>query len=115
MIEVLREDYVRTAWAKGLRERSVITRHAMKNAFIPVITILGTEFSYLLGGAVVVESIFNLPGLGSLTLGAITARDYPVVQAAVLLFATVIVFMNLIVDLSYAWFDPRIRFTAREA
>ncbi len=115
MLEVLREDYVRTAWAKGLRERSVITRHAMKNAFIPVITILGTEFSYLLGGAVVVESIFNLPGLGSLTLGAITARDYPVVQAAVLLFATVIVFMNLIVDLSYAWFDPRIRFTAREA
>ncbi|MCH7553952.1 MAG: ABC transporter permease, partial [Chloroflexi bacterium] len=109
-LEVLREDYIRTAWAKGLRERSIISRHVLKNAFIPVVTIIGTEFAYLMGGAVVVEFIFNLPGLGSMTLTAIQARDYPTVQATVLLFGGVVVFMNLLVDITYGWLDPRIRF-----
>ena len=77
MLEVLREDYIRTAWAKGLRERTVVTRHALKNAFIPVVTIFGTEFSYLMGGAVIIETIFNLPGVGQLTLESILNRDYP--------------------------------------
>lgn len=111
-LEVLREDYIRTAWAKGLRERSIISRHVLKNAFIPVVTIIGTEFAYLMGGAVVVEFIFNLPGLGSMTLTAIQERDYPTVQATVLLFGGVVVFMNLLVDLTYGWLDPRIRFGA---
>ena len=110
MLEVLREDYIRTAWAKGLRERTVVTRHALKNAFIPVVTIFGTEFSYLMGGAVIIETIFNLPGVGQLTLESILNRDYPQVQANVLLVASVMIFMNLLVDISYAWLDPRIHY-----
>ncbi len=110
MLEVLREDYVRTAWAKGLRERAVIFRHTLRNAFIPVITIMGTQLGYLFGGAVIVETIFNLPGLGSLTVDSITQRDYLQLQGNIMFFATVIVLMNLLVDISYAWFDPRIRY-----
>ncbi|MBI2888240.1 MAG: ABC transporter permease [Chloroflexi bacterium] len=110
MLEVLRQDYIRTAWAKGLRERSVIIRHALKNAMIPVITIMGVQFGYLMGGTVVMEVIFSLPGLGKSTLDAIFQRDYPQLQANVLLAALVMVTVNLLVDLFYAWFDPRIRY-----
>jgi peptide/nickel transport system permease protein len=110
LLEVLREDYIRTAWAKGLRESVIITRHALKNAFIPVITIIGQLFSLLLGGTVVVEFVFVLPGVGSLMLDSVLVRDYTLVQGAVMFFATVMVMMNLLVDLTYAWFDPRIRY-----
>ena len=111
LLEVLREDYIRTAWAKGMPERTVIVRHALKNALIPVVTIIGQQFSLLIGGTVIVEFIFLLPGVGSLTLDAVFLRDYTMIQGAVLFFATVMVFMNLLVDLSYAWLDPRIRFS----
>jgi peptide/nickel transport system permease protein len=111
LLEVLRQDYIRTAWAKGLRERAVIIRHALKNACIPVVTIIGQQFSVLLGGTVIVEFIFLQPGVGSLMLDAVLLRDYTLIQGAVLFFATVIVVMNLLVDLSYAWFDPRIRYS----
>jgi peptide/nickel transport system permease protein len=110
LLEVLRQDYIRTAWAKGLSERLIIVRHALKNAFIPVITIIGQQFSVLLGGTVIVEFIFLQPGVGSLMLDAVRLRDYPLIQGAVLFFATVIVVINLLVDLSYAWLDPRIRY-----
>jgi peptide/nickel transport system permease protein len=111
LLEVLRQDYIRTARAKGLRERAVIVGHAFKNAFIPVITIIGQQFSVLLGGTVIVEFIFLQPGVGSLMLDAVQLRDYTLIQGAVLFFATVIVVMNLLVDLSYAWLDPRIRYS----
>ena len=106
----MRQDYVRTAWAKGLRERTIIVRHGLKNAFIPVITIIGGQLGFLVGGVVIVESIFNLPGLGRALLDAINSRDLPMVQSAVLVIAASLVFINLLVDLSYGWFDPRIRY-----
>ena len=111
LLEVLRQDYIRTARAKGLRERAVIVGHAFKNAFIPVVTIIGQQFSVLLGGTVIVEFIFLQPGVGSLMLDAVQLRDYTLIQGAVLFFATVIVVMNLLVDVSYAWLDPRIRYS----
>jgi peptide/nickel transport system permease protein len=110
LLEVLRQDYIRTARAKGTRERAVIVRHALKNAFIPVITVIGQQFSVLLGGTVIVEFIFLQPGVGSLMLDAVLLRDYTLIQGAVLFFAAVIVMTNLLVDLSYAWLDPRIRY-----
>jgi len=110
LLEVLRQDYIRTARAKGARERAVIVRHALKNAFIPVVTVVGQQFSVLLGGTVIVEFIFLQPGVGSLMLDAVLLRDYTLIQGAVLFFAAVIVTMNLLVDLSYAWLDPRIRY-----
>ena len=110
VLEVLREDYVRTAWAKGLAGRIVVYKHALKNALIPVVTIVGGQLGVLLAGAVVVESIFALPGMGRLTVEAILYRDYPVVQTNVMLVATTLVTLNLLVDLSYAWLDPRIRY-----
>jgi peptide/nickel transport system permease protein len=110
LLEVLRQDYIRTARAKGTRERAVIVRHALKNAFIPVVTVIGQQFSVLLGGTVIVEFIFLQPGVGSLMLDAVLLRDYTLIQGAVLFFAAVIVAMNLLVDLSYAWLDPRIRY-----
>jgi peptide/nickel transport system permease protein len=110
LLEVLRQDYVRTARAKGARERAVVVRHALKNAFIPVITVIGQQFSVLLGGTVIVEVIFLQPGVGSLMLDAVLLRDYTLIQGAVLFFAAVIVATNLLVDLSYAWLDPRIRY-----
>jgi peptide/nickel transport system permease protein len=110
LLEVLRQDYVRTARAKGARERAVIVRHALKNAFIPVVTVVGQQFSVLLGGTVIVEVIFLQPGVGSLMLDAVLLRDYTLIQGAVLFFAAVIVVTNLLVDLSYAWLDPRIRY-----
>lgn len=111
LLEVLRQDYIRTAWAKGLRERVVIVKHAFKNAFIPVVTIIGQQFSVLLGGTVIVEFIFLQPGVGSLMLDAVVLRDYTLIQGTVLFFAVVTVVMNLLVDLSYAWLDPRIRYS----
>lgn len=110
MLEVLRQDYIRTSRAKGLGERLVILRHALRNAMIPVVTLFGLQVGVLLGGTVVLESIFSLPGLGLLTFNAVTVKDYPQVQGLVLFFATVLVTVNLLVDLSYAWFDPRIRY-----
>jgi peptide/nickel transport system permease protein len=111
MLEVLRQDYVRTAWAKGLRERSVILRHAIKNAFIPVITIIGLQVGVAISGTIIIETIFNMPGVGRFFVGAILARDYPSVQGVVLVLAIVVVFVNLLVDLAYGWLDPRIRFS----
>jgi len=110
MLEVMRQDYVRTAWSKGLRERSVIVRHALKNAMIPVITLIGLDISFQLGGLVVIETIFNSPGLGRLLLLAIETRDFPVVQGVALFLGAVLIFTNLVVDLTYSWLDPRIRY-----
>jgi peptide/nickel transport system permease protein len=110
LLEVLREDYVRTAWAKGLGERLIIYKHALKNALIPVVTIVGGQLGTLLAGTVIVETIFALPGMGRLTVEAILFRDYPVVQTNVMLVATILVTLNLLVDLTYAWLDPRIHY-----
>jgi peptide/nickel transport system permease protein len=110
LLEVLREDYVRTARAKGLGERLIIYKHALKNALIPVVTIVGGQLGTLLAGTVIVETIFALPGMGRLTVEAILFRDYPVVQTNVMLVAVILVGLNLIVDLTYAWLDPRIRY-----
>src|SRR6185503_6582429 len=110
VLEVLREDYVRTAWAKGLGERIIVYKHALKNALIPVITLVGGQLGTLLAGTVIVETIFALPGMGRLTVEAILFRDYPVVQTNVMLVAFALVTLNLLVDLTYAWLDPRIRY-----
>ena len=110
MLEVLRQDYVRTAWAKGLRERVVVVRHAMKNAIIPVITLIGLQLPILVGGSVIIETLFNLPGLGSLLIQSLANRDYPMVSGINLFFATFILFNNLLIDLLYAYLDPRIRY-----
>ena len=111
MLEVLRQDYVRTARAKGLNERPIILRHSLRNALIPVVTIMGTQLSFLLGGIVLIEVVFSLPGVGSLLLNAVEVRDYPVVQGVVLLTSCTFILMNLLVDLSYALIDPRIRYS----
>jgi ABC-type dipeptide/oligopeptide/nickel transport system permease component len=110
MLEVLHQDYVRTARAKGLRERSVVYRHALANALIPIITIVGLQMGYLLGGAVLTETVFAWPGIGTLMVKAIFARDFPMVQGAVLLVALVFTLVNLAVDLTYGLLDPRIRY-----
>ena len=111
MLEVLRQDYVRTAWSKGLKERVVILRHAIKNALIPVVTLIGLQLPILVGGAVIMENIFNLPGLGRLMLTALTDRDYPVISGINLFFGTVVVGINLMIDLIYGYLDPRVRYT----
>jgi peptide/nickel transport system permease protein len=110
VLEVMREDYVRTAWAKGLHERLVVVKHVLKNSMLPVITLIGAEFAFLLGGLVVTETVFTLNGLGSFVVDAILHRDIPVVETMVLLTAFFIVFVNLITDLLYAWLDPRISY-----
>ncbi len=110
MLEVLRQDYVRTAWAKGLRERVVVMRHAVKNALIPVVSLIGLQLPILVGGSVIMENIFNLPGLGRLLLVALEDRDYPVVSGVNLFFATAVVLFNLLIDLLYTWLDPRVRY-----
>lgn len=110
MLEVLRQDYIRTAWAKGLAWRVVVFRHALKNALIPVVTVLGLQVSVLVGGSVVMEQIFVIPGMGRYLLEAIQYRDYPVVQALNLVFALVILLSNLTVDIVYAYLDPRIQY-----
>ena len=110
VLEIVRQDYVRSARAKGLAERGVILRHVLKNAVNPIITVLGLQVGYLLGGAILTETVFSWPGLGSMMVRAIQARDYPLVQGGVLLIATTFVVVNLVVDLLYAVFDPRIRY-----
>jgi ABC-type dipeptide/oligopeptide/nickel transport system permease component len=110
LIEVLGEDYIRTSRAKGLVERIVLSRHALRNALIPVITIVGLQFGNMLAGAVVTETVFSRPGLGRLTVNAILSKDYPLVQGCVLFLATAYLLVNLLVDIAYAWLDPRIRY-----
>ncbi len=110
MLEVLREDYIRTARAKGLWEKLILSRHALKNAMLPVLTVIALEFAFLMGGLVVTEQVFNLNGLGMLFVESVAHRDYTLTQALVLLVAFVFIFVNFLVDLAYAWIDPRIRF-----
>ncbi len=110
MLEVLRQDYIRTARAKGLPEHVVVGKHALKNVMIPVITVIGIIFSLLLSGSVVIETIFSIPGVGSLLGSAILRRDYPVIQGGLLLVATMLLLLNLLVDVLYAYFDPRVRY-----
>jgi peptide/nickel transport system permease protein len=109
-LEVVRQDYIRTAWAKGLRERSIVLRHIVKNALIPVVTILGMQVGMVFGGSVLIETVFNISGMGRLLKDAVLAQDYQVVQSGVLILATAVVLTNLVVDISYGWFDPRIRY-----
>ncbi len=110
MLEVQRQDYIRTAWAKGLRERVVVMRHALKNALIPVVTLIGLQTPVVIGGAVVMERIFSLPGMGRLLMDAINGKDQPLVMGIVVLFAVVMVVVNLVVDLTYAWLDPTVQY-----
>ena len=110
MLEVLRQDYIRTAWAKGLKEQTVVLRHAIKNALIPVVTLVGLQLPLVVGGAVIMENLFNLPGLGRLLVDALTERDYPVVSGVNLFFACIVLLNNLFIDLIYAYLDPRIRY-----
>ena len=110
MLEVLRQDYIRTAWSKGLRERVVVIRHTIKNALIPVITLIGLQLPILVGGSVIMENIFNLPGVGRLFLNALQDRDYPVVSGVNLFFGTVVMLSILLTDLIYPYLDPRVRY-----
>lgn len=110
LLEVLRQDYIRTARAKGLREHTVLYTHALKNAFIPVLTVIGVQIGHLLGGAVIIEEVFSLPGIGRFLLNGIYQRDYPVIQGGVLFVAMIFSLINLMVDMLYAWFDPRIHY-----
>lgn len=109
MLEVLTQDYVRTAWAKGLHERTVVTRHALRNALLPVVTIIGLQLGFLLGGAILTETVFSWPGIGTWILAGVQGRDYPVVQSGVMFVAFIFVLVNMLVDLSYAFLDPRIQ------
>jgi peptide/nickel transport system permease protein len=109
MLEVAHQDYVRTAWSKGLKERVVVLRHMLRNGLIPVVTTMGMQVSFLFGGAVLVETVFSIPGIGSMLAGGVRGRDYQVVQGGVVLMALIIVLTNLLVDIAYAWLDPRIR------
>jgi peptide/nickel transport system permease protein len=113
MLEVAHQDYIRTAWSKGLRERVVVLRHMLKNGLIPVITTMGMQVSFLFGGAVLVEKVFNIPGIGRMLAEGVTSRDYQVVQGGVVLMAVIIVLTNILVDIAYAWVDPRIRHSYR--
>ena len=110
MLEVLRQDYIRTAWSKGLRERVVVIRHALKNALIPVVTIIGLQLPVLIGGTVIMEQIFNLPGMGRLMIDALGRRDYTIISGINIMMASVILAGNLLTDLTYAWLDPRVHY-----
>jgi len=110
MLEVMRQDYIRTAWSKGLRERLVIVRHALKNGLIPVITLSGMSLSHVIGGSVLIEIVFNIPGMGRLAVSGVFSQDYPVVQGTVFFVAIFILFVNFCVDISYGLLDPRIRY-----
>lgn len=113
MLDVLRDDYIRTAWAKGLRQRTVIVRHALRNVLIPSVTVLGFSLGGLLGGAVVTETVFTLPGMGRLVVQSVERRDFPVIQGAVMLIAMIYILVNLLVDILYVYLDPRIRYGGR--
>jgi peptide/nickel transport system permease protein len=110
LLEVLRQDYVRTAWSKGLAEPRVVLKHSLRNALIPVVTVLGIQIAQILSGTVIFESIFGLPGMGRFLFDAISERDYPVIQGINLVVVTTVVLINLVVDVAYAWLDPRIRY-----
>jgi peptide/nickel transport system permease protein len=111
MLEVMKQDYIRTAWSKGLQERVIIIRHALKNGLIPIITLSGMGLSMIIGGSVIVETVFNIPGMGRLAVTSVLNQDYPYVQGIILLVSTFILMINLVVDLAYGWLDPRIRFS----
>ncbi|MGD9142850.1 MAG: ABC transporter permease [Dehalococcoidia bacterium] len=110
MLEVIQQDYIRTAWSKGLKERLIVSRHTIKNALIPVITVVGVQVAFIFGGSVLIESVFNINGIGRLATQAVQNQDYLVVQAVTLIMAIMVVISNLIVDISYGWLDPRIRY-----
>jgi peptide/nickel transport system permease protein len=110
MLEVLRQDYIRTAWAKGLTERVVVMRHALKNAFIPVITIIGWQIPLLVGGAVIIENIFQLPGMGQLMVSSVQQRDYPTISAIMIILTSAVLVLNLFIDMAYSFLDPRIHY-----
>jgi peptide/nickel transport system permease protein len=110
MLEIVRQDYIRTAWSKGLKESAVVLKHALKNALIPVVTLLGINLRTLVGGAVLVETVFNIPGMGRLAVTSVINKDFITVQACVLIIAVVVLLGNLLVDISYGWIDPRIRY-----
>jgi peptide/nickel transport system permease protein len=110
MLEVIRQDYIRTAWSKGLRERAIIVKHALKNSLIPVVTVMGLQVRFIFGGAVLIEQVFAIPGMGRLLVEATFGSDYLLVQGAVLVIGIIVVLTNLIVDISYGWLDPRVRY-----
>ena len=110
VLEVMRQDYIRTAWSKGLNERTVIIRHALKNALMPVVTIAGMMLPSLIAGSVIMEQIFCLPGVGRLTFEALTQRDYPIISGINLVMATTVLVTNLLTDITYAWMDPRVQY-----
>ena len=110
MLEVMRQDYIRTAWSKGLKERTIITKHGLKNGLIPIVTLAGMGVPMIIGGAMFIETIFNIPGIGRLAVNSVIDQDYPYVQAITLLVAALVVLVNLIVDIVYGWLDPRIRY-----
>jgi peptide/nickel transport system permease protein len=110
MLEVIRQDYIRTAWSKGLSERIVITRHALRNSLIPVVTLLGMGIGMVFGGSVLVETVFAIPGVGRLLVTSVFAQDYVVVQSGTIVIATIIILSNLAVDIFYGWLDPRIQY-----
>jgi peptide/nickel transport system permease protein len=110
MLEVIQQDYIRTAWSKGLKERLIISRHTIKNALIPVITVIGLQVAFIFGGSVLIESVFNINGIGRLITQAVQNQDYLIVQAVTLIIAIMVVISNLVVDISYGWLDPRIRY-----
>ena len=110
MLEVMRQDYIRTAWAKGLKERAIIVKHALKNGLIPVVTLTGMGLGMLVGGEVLVETVFNIPGIGRLAVASVFNQDYPYVQGIILIVATFVLLINLLTDISYGWLDPRIRY-----
>ena len=110
MLEIVRQDYIRTAWSKGLRERVIVFRHILKNGLIPIMTLIGLQVSHILGGAVLIETVFNIPGMGRLIVESVTNHDYPVIQGGIVLCAIAVALVNLLVDISYGWIDPRIRY-----
>src|SRR3546814_1534754 len=110
MLEGLGEDYIRTAYPKGLPDRAVLTRHALRKAAVPIVSVIGIGFALLIGGVVITETVFNIPGLGRLVVEAVLARDYPIIQGIILLFSGIYVLINLLIDIAYVLLDPRIRY-----
>jgi peptide/nickel transport system permease protein len=110
MLEIIRQDYIRTAWSKGLKERIIVFRHVLKNGLIPVITLIGMQVSFIIGGSVLIETVFNIPGMGRLMIESVFSQDFPIVQGGCLVIATMVTSVNLFVDISYGWLDPRIRY-----
>jgi peptide/nickel transport system permease protein len=110
MLEVMHQDYIRTAWSKGLKERGVIIKHALKNGLIPVFTLAGLQLSTIIGGSVLIETVFNIPGMGRLAVDSVLNRDYQVTQGLTIVIAAAIIVVNLLIDISYGWLDPRVRY-----